>query len=785
VLVFWAVSIAVNVTYQAAHGYTDFEFDLHLVDSFVFKAPYYLFFAVLALTMQIIVRQRYVAMGLVLLVYLSETLMDALGWYHPMWRYGRMSVFWYSLMDGYGHFWRPHLWLALYWSLGATWVWLVGLRCWRSGCSLFGGRSARHLQKKRLGGGLAPATWLVAAAFLITGVHIWRQSTVFAPWPPIDADKQMASVENAFADQWRNVPQPRIVRIRGELDLYPNERRLRFVGEQTLENQSQRPIDRLLVLAEPGLRIEKLEVGNGGSLAAEFDAQNAREYELKASLAPGERMTLKFVTSSAPPSGFAVHAQNDNIPEVGATEVIGNGTSLLNLQLMPAVGYSDRVEHKPTWKRRWLGLLDRWQPPSDDNVDEPHPTAHVGWVESVDMTIRTDADQSAWHAGRLVRQWTESDGRRAFRYVVDRPSRGWSEILTGRYACKRFDRQDLPEVVMVYDEDHDDVIVEFAAALHDAMSYYADRYGRPPFEQFPMVEQSLHFDGMGARSGIGFCTEVLGWKSDLQASGGEDLAKLSAHMMGMSWFNDQLIAANTPGAKIVYAGLPYWSAILYLHQQRDAELDRQLRLQEMMEMFRGRSQMIDEESPFVREMKDSTMLRRKGGILMTYLASLVGVDTLERIIAEFLVERRYGHAPFATGRDFMNHLRSRTNERYHPLVADIFEHVTTWRLRVVEAHCTPVDDGRWNLTATVEVAKFRTSGWGEQTEVPCETPVSVAAFRGSGFAKDDVLQAKLVRLPSGRSDVTMTLPEEPTRFGIDPYLLLPDRSPHDNVRNVR
>ena len=63
---------------------------------------------------------------------------------------------------------------------------------------------------------------------------------------------------------------------------------------------------------------------------------------------------------------------------------------------------------------------------------------------------------------------------------------------------------------------------------------------------------------------------------------------------------------------------------------------RRLRLQDTMELFRSRSSMADEEAAFSEEIKDSTILRRKGAILMVYLASLIGVENLESIFAEFL-----------------------------------------------------------------------------------------------------------------------------------------------------
>ncbi|MCP4194752.1 MAG: hypothetical protein GY768_29460 [Planctomycetaceae bacterium] len=784
VIAFWLIAIGVNLTYQFTHDYFDFEIGLYLIDSFLFKAPYYFWLCALSIAAQSVIRRRYVAVGVVLLICVSEPLLDALRWYHPIYRFGRVSFFWYSLMDGYGHFWKPHLWLMLYWSLLSTLIWVFGFCCYGRGSQL---ATRRQLFWKAIRTGwIGWVTTLLIGLVLWVGNHVWIQTTVRATWPPVSSDAQMAAVERELAAKWRNVAQPRIVAIQGELDLYPSQRRLRFEGELTLENQSQVEIDQLLILAQPGLEVEGIEFEPGGREIESNQAINATEFQLLKPLQPGERMKMSFVTSSSPPDGFAVHAKNDNIPEVTATEVIGNGTSLLNLQLMPAMGYSDRVEQKPSWKRRKYGLSEDWTPNSAERGKlQPHDTTHLGWVERIDMTIRTDAGQTAWHAGELVKQWSLPDGRQAFRYVIDRLNRGWSEILSGRYAQKKVTRPGMPPVVMVYDPKHDYVVAEFAAAIHDAMAHFTDRYGPAFFERFPVVEQSLHFDGMGARNGLAFSSEILGWKSNLSVSNGEDLIEMAAHMMGMSWFSDQLIPANSPGAKMIHAGLPYWSAALYLHQRRDLDLDRRLRLQDTLEMFRRRGIIDDEESPFLTELKNSTLLKRKGAILMLYLASLVGAEELEAILAGFLDEWKYRRAPFPTGQDFVDHLRRSIDSKYHPQIADLFEHITTWKLKVVSAECSRIPNGKWQLSATVDAGKIRTASSGRQSEVVLETPVWLVAFSGWSFGDHDVIQRRLIELPSGQSTVRMLLDEKPTRFGIDPYLLLPDRNPRDNVISVK
>lgn len=783
VLLFWLVSILVGVLYQTAHGYFDFEIDLYLIDSFVMKAPYYVFLAVLALSAQMVIGNRYVAMGAVLLVYLSEVMLDALGLYHPMYRYGRTSFFWYSLMDGYGHFWVAHAWLVVYWSLGATMIGTLGAICMSRDHQR---RSSFALLRSRLTRSKAIVLSGVLLVFVLVGSVIWYQSTVLATWPPIDADARKAEIERVLGDEWRDVPQPRVVEISGELDLYPSERRFELRGNFVLVNPHETTIDRVLLLAEPWLRVESISLP-GATELQRFDDLNARVLSLDMPLQPGEETSLSFRTSWSSPQGFAVHARNDGIPEVAPTEVIGNGTSLLAIQLMPAIGYTDRVEHKPGWKRRKYGFSYDWSPPSYEiGLMQAHATLHLDWVRRTDMTITTDPDQTVYHPGRLIDSSVDDSGRNRFRYVIDRPSRGWATLVSGRLIETRFTRSGIPDVVMAHDPDHTHALQPFAFALQDAMEHFQERYGPPPFDEFRMVEQSLHFDGMGARSGMGFASEILGWKTDVRASGGEDLHEMAAHIMGMTWFGDQVIPANVAGAKVVHAGLPFWSAQLYLRQRRDPDIDRRLRLQRTTETFRGRSTLIDEEVPFIEEFKDSTMLRAKGAPLVLYLANLMGgPERMERVFSEFLEQWRFQPAPYATAEDLVDRIRNALPLEYRDLVDTVFTHVTTWSLSVQSAEAVPASDGRWKLSATFRASQFRSTGWGESTPVTMDMPVEFVAYRGNGLHEDLVLRRERF-VPSGETTtIEWTLDERPTRIAIDPMLLLPDPNPHDNIRSVR
>ena len=780
VLGFWLLSIGINILYQALNGFHHIELGLHFIDSFLFKAPPYLWMSILALVLQVIVRQRFIAIGLFILVYFSSVLLDSLGLYHPIYRFGEMSFFWYSLMDGYGHFWTAHLWLLAYWTLGVAILWILAWASLTRGTN----PSPRGtiLRTRLLQGKAKVVAVTLLLSFALLGGAIWYQSTMLSPWPPPDVDRLKAEMEKAYGEKWRNKPQPRVVKIRSEIDLFPSQRRFNLRGTYILENQNSEPIRELLILLEPQLELRGLSFSKPADRLKRDENLRVEHWKLENALLTNERIEMHFETGSSPSSGFRVHAKNDNIPEVSPVEILGNGTSLLNLQLMPAVGYTDRVEHKPRWKRRKYALPLEWDAPSGDTaLHQPHDTLHLGWVEQVDVTITTDGDQIPLHAGELLQDNFTKDGRRLRRYRISIPSRGWSAIISGRYTTKRITSDGLPPIEFYYVPEQTFTLNRMATEFEDALAHFQKRYGSPPFNTFQLAQHSLHFDGMGNRAGLGFATEILGWKSDLARSNGVVIRKMAAHMMGMSWFGDQIIPANVAGAKVIHAGLPYWSAGLYLHQTENPVRSRKLRRQEMKEIFRARRSLRDEESPFVAEYKDSTIIRKKGLILMTYLSELVGPDRIESAFRNFLDTWRYQIAPFPTVDDFLHQLRKELPQEFHPQLVDIFENITRWDLRSVKAEARPLNANRWQVRATIDARKFYTSGTGKETEVEFATPVFVSLATDRKFSNLKTLSRKLITPTSGRSEIFLECEGLPKYFALDVDLLLPDSNPNNQI----
>jgi ABC-2 type transport system permease protein len=97
-------------------------------------------------------------------------------------------------------------------------------------------------------------------------------------------------------------------------------------------------------------------------------------------------------------------------------------------------------------------------------------------------------------------------------------------------------------------------------------------------------------------------------------------------------------------------------------------------------------------------------------------------------------------------------------------------------------------DGRYDVTITARARKLRANGQGVETEVPIDDWIDVGVFgrtaRAPAGGTDTVLFLRKQHVTGHDVTVTATVDSLPFRAGIDPYNMLIDRTPGDNVRSV-
>jgi hypothetical protein len=131
-------------------------------------------------------------------------------------------------------------------------------------------------------------------------------------------------------------------------------------------------------------------------------------------------------------------------------------------------------------------------------------------------------------------------------------------------------------------------------------------------------------------------------------------------------------------------------------------------------------------------------------------------------------------------------LSEQTPPQYQYLIKDLFEDITLFSNRALDATARRRPDGQYDVTISIETHKFKADAKGNETEVPVNDWIDIGAFakpeKGCKYGR--TLYRDRVHIAQTRSTYTFTTRELPDRAGVDPTLLLVDRSPDDNTKKV-
>ena len=151
-----------------------------------------------------------------------------------------------------------------------------------------------------------------------------------------------------------------------------------------------------------------------------------------------------------------------------------------------------------------------------------------------------------------------------------------------------------------------------------------------------------------------------------------------------------------------------------------------------------------------------------------------------------LIERfSYAEPPYPTSHALLDALRDETPAELQPKLQDLFEHITLHSNRTLSASAKKRADGKYDVELQVEARKFRANEKGLETEVAPDDLVEVGAFaapsKGKKYGKTLHRQSTAIK---GKSTIRFTVDELPEKAGIDPFHLLIDRLPEDNLKKI-
>jgi aminopeptidase N len=773
-----AVAVFTGMAVQLAKGWTRLEPLHYLLWFWLPTLVVALQLAVLSVFVQVLVPQKFLGWGLMLLQLVASVALATAGFEHNLYNYAGTSPVPLSDMSGAGRFWIGAAWFQLYWSAFALLLAVLAYALWRRGVTTALRPRLRRLGARLRGpagalGGAALLAWAGSGAWIF---HNTNQLNRYVPAPAREA--ALAAAEKALLPL-EALPLPRITTVSLDVQLYPREARAVTTGRYTLENKGTVPIEQLVIQWSDLLTIDQLELP-GATIEQTWGSADApwpvRRYRLQPALQPGEVRELKFRTTLHE-RGFT-----NGMP---LTRIVENGSFLDNSEITPMLGIDRNAFLKDRSKRRQHGLPPDLRPPKleDDNARARSVFRADGdWVLA-EIRVTTDADQTPIAPGQTVSD-TVQDGRRTVLFRPDAPINHFFSIQSGRYEVRRDTLGDV-DLAVYFHPGHDHNVDRMLKAMKASLALFGQVFSPYQFKQARILEFPGYADFAQSFANTIPYSENIGFIARLVDPEKIDVATyVTAHEIAHQWWGHQLVPANQQGATMLVESFAQYSALLVMEQIYGREQMRRFLKYELDRYLRARGGEVVEELPLARVENQPYIHYQKGTLALYWLKEVVGAEIVNAAMAELLRQYAFKPAPYPNTRDFLAILRAQTGPQHEALIVDLFETITLWDVKVTEARAKQRADGRWDLSLKTTALKYRADGQGHETEVPLDESFEVGAFRiepgQKGFDAAAVITLQRAPIRSGEQTLTLVVDQAPAWAGVDPYNKRIDRNSGDN-----
>jgi hypothetical protein len=134
----------------------------------------------------------------------------------------------------------------------------------------------------------------------------------------------------------------------------------------------------------------------------------------------------------------------------------------------------------------------------------------------------------------------------------------------------------------------------------------------------------------------------------------------------------------------------------------------------------------------------------------------------------------------------VDRLREQTPEELQYLITDLFEEITLFDNKTLEAVAKEQADGKYLVKIKVECVKKKADEKGKETDASMDDYLEIGAYAKpeSGKRYGKLLHKQRVQLTGGKHELEFLVDELPHQAGVDPRHLLIDLVPADNLKRV-
>lgn len=767
------LTIVCGVVIQIVKGYYQFEFGLYLQSILLQAWPQYMLLAVLAMTLQVMINQKYIAYFVMILYFIATIAGQLMGLEHPMILYGQVPSYIYSDMNGFGHSIYTTMWYLAFWGGAAIVMTGVSLLFWPRGTNdnwASRKQMARHSlsPKVLLNFAIGGTLFLGAGGVLYYNTNIANQYR-----SSYELAELKASYERRYK-RFESRPQPRISDVRIALDLQPETRSAQLAGRYELHNRSLEDIRDIFISINDDIEIQKMSFSVPANATVADTKLGFYIYQLEKALAPGASITLDFKLATSPKGILGLG---------GNTGIIANGTFVNNMTMMPHIGYQEFGELTEERERKKHNLAPKERKLGRDNavgLANNYISNDADWLK-FDAVVSTSLDQIAIAPGYLAKEWQEN-GRRYFHYTMDKPILNFYSVLSAKYQVKKDQWQGMP-IEIYYHAGHEYNLERMMSGVKQSLDYYTKNFSPYQHKQVRIIEFPRYANFAQAFPNTIPFSEGIGFIAKVDDKNPKDIDYpfyVTAHEVAHQWWAHQVIGGNTRGTTLLTETLSQYSALMVMKKRYGEDKMRRFLSYELDRYLLGRATENRKELPLAQNEDQAYIHYRKGSLVMYALQDLIGEDKVNQALQEVLKKHALQGPPYPSSTVLLNELRKVTPADKQYFIDDAFESIVLYENRAMTASAKKLANGKYEVSFKVSSGKLRAGETGEEKRMPMKDWIDIGV---DDKERNPLLRQKHI-LTGGEQSFTVIVEKEPAKAGIDPDNKLIDRKPDDNMVRV-
>lgn len=775
IVAFQVVGVIASIAVQLSEGYTRIEplvyTEMLLVDSVV-----YILMGGLALCLQVVTNNKFAGYALVILVLVGQSVLSLLDFTHNLYNFGTWPNAPYSDMNGYGHFLSGQLWFQLYWALFLAALLLLSAAVWVRGTG-DSGRRRWALGARRLRGPLGASLAVALLAFAGVGGFLYWNTNVRNDFLSPDARLDLeARYEKEFS-KYKDLPQPKIFAESIGVDLHPHVQSMRVHGIYRVRNPHATPITDIHVRVSDDRTLDAIDMG-GAKLTLHDRKIGYRIYHLDRPLLPGEDRTIRWDLDVHPRGITGTVAQH---------QIVDNG-SFFDNTMFPHFGYDERGQITDRNERRKRGLGEPMRMPKlEDQAARAnnYVSNDADWID-FRATICTVPDQVALAPGYLQKTF-ERNGQRCFSYAMDRPMLDFYAFLSAKWKVKKGMYKDIP-IEIYYDPAHPYNVDRMIQSVQTSLAYYEANFSPYQHRQVRILEFPGYETFAQSFANTIPYSEFIGFITDLRDKDAIDYVfYVTAHEIAHQWWAHQVIGANVQGATMLSESLAEYSSLMVMEHKYGRTKMRRFLKYDLDRYLADRGTERLQELPLYRVEDQQYIHYRKGSLVFYRLREEIGEEALNRALRKFIAAKALQQPPYTTSLELLGFIRAEAGQDKQQLITDLFEKISFYDDRVVDATARKRKDGRYDVSLKMHAAKMYGNGKGKETPARLDDWMDVGVFARSATGREGdekVLYLERHRITTAEPVIKLVVDGVPFEAGLDPYNKLIDRVSDDNRKRV-